>query len=44
MKAEKVAAWQRLVVVVIAIYLPRWHALRVRRRLERLVTPGMGGP
>jgi hypothetical protein len=44
MRAEKAAAWTSLVAVVIAIYLPRWHALRVRRRLERLVTSGMGGP
>jgi hypothetical protein len=44
MRAGKAAAWKSLVVVVIAIYLPRWHALRLRRRLERLVTSGVGGP
>lgn len=43
MKAGKAAGWRSLVAVVIAIYLPRWHAIRMRRRLERLVMSDMGG-
>jgi hypothetical protein len=43
MRAGKAAAWGSLVVVVIAIYLPRWHAIRMRQRIERLAISGMEG-
>jgi hypothetical protein len=43
MRAGNAVAWRRLVVVVIAIYLPRWHALRMRQRIERLAISGLGG-
>ncbi len=36
MKSKKVAAWRGLLVVVLSIYLPRWHMFRLRRRAERL--------
>lgn len=36
MKNKKGAAWRALVVVVVSIYFPRWHMIRLRRRLERL--------
>jgi hypothetical protein len=36
MKNKKAAAWRALGVVVVSIYLPRWHMIRLRRRLERL--------
>ncbi len=36
MKGKKSKAWRALVVVLIAVYLPRIHMIRVRRRLQRL--------
>lgn len=43
MRVGKAAAWRSLVAVVMAIYLPRWHAIRMRQRVERLAISGMEG-
>jgi hypothetical protein len=43
MKGEKAAAWGALVAVVVSIYLPRWHMIRMRRRLERLALSRLEG-
>jgi hypothetical protein len=40
MKDKKAAAWRALVVVIVSIYLPRWHMIRLRRRAERLSASG----
>jgi hypothetical protein len=36
MKNKKAAAWRAFVIVLLSIYLPRWHAIRLRRRMERV--------
>ena len=35
-KSEKVAAWRDLVFVLLLIWLPRIHVLRMKRRLRQL--------
>lgn len=43
MRADKAAAWRTLVAVLLSIYLPRWHMVRVRRRVERLAVSDTEG-
>jgi len=35
-RGARAAAWRALVVVLLSVYLPRIHAIRVRKRFERL--------
>jgi hypothetical protein len=38
MNKKRAAAWRTLAFVLLAVYLPRIHAIRVRRRLEKLAS------
>jgi hypothetical protein len=38
MNKKRAAAWRNLAFVLLAVYLPRLHAIRVRRRLGKLAS------